>query len=172
MNYLARFTPLQIAAHEAHLARRARMQPPPPPPPILGSPAHEIETLEMEIIALKAKVRSLMAQLSAAKSQPINKIQDICAAYYGVAVTDILSIRRAREAVTPRHVAMWLCRKLTTNSFPDIGAHFGGRDHTTVMHAVRKIERKRHVDPRFSAELDVLVETLESEPEYFEIDGA
>lgn len=74
---------------------------------------------------------------------PHIKIQDIqravCEAYR-ISRIDLISQRRTAEIVRPRQIAMWLCKRLTVRSLPEIGMNFGGRDHTTVLHAVRKIE--------------------------------
>lgn len=67
-------------------------------------------------------------------------IQRLVAHYYGVKRTEILSERRTAKVVKARQVAMYLTKKLTSRSLPEIGRRFGGRDHTTVLHAVRKIE--------------------------------
>ena len=70
----------------------------------------------------------------------IDRIQKLVANFYNVKVKDIVGKRRHRVIAHPRHVAMYLSRKHTTNSFPEIGKNFGGRDHSTVMNAVKKIE--------------------------------
>lgn len=70
------------------------------------------------------------------------------AAYYGVTTLDVLSDRRTANIVRPRQVAMYLAKTLTTRSLPEIGRRFGGRDHTTVLHAVRKVTALRETDRR------------------------
>ena len=77
----------------------------------------------------------------------IEDIQKLVASHYSVTRADILSSRRTATVVKPRQVAMYLSKALTLRSLPEIGRRFGGRDHTTVLHAVRKIEglsRRRH----------------------------
>jgi hypothetical protein len=69
----------------------------------------------------------------------IEEIQIAVAKHYGVKRLDILSDRRTANVVRPRQMAMYLCKELTMRSLPEIGRRFGGRDHTTVLHAVRKI---------------------------------
>jgi chromosomal replication initiator protein len=66
---------------------------------------------------------------------------------FSVAVADLLDHGQVRQLTYPRQVAMYLCRTLTDSSYPAIGAKFGGRDHSTVMHAVRVVEGKREADP-------------------------
>jgi chromosomal replication initiator protein len=60
----------------------------------------------------------------------------------------------------PRQTAMWLCKQLTTRSLPDIGRRFGGRDHTTVLHAVRRIEELKQTDAQLSQDIDALARKL------------
>jgi chromosomal replication initiator protein len=77
------------------------------------------------------------------KKLTIDEIQRKVADYYALKMADLLSARRAREVARPRQVAMYLAKKLTPRSLPEIGRRFGGRDHTTVMHAVKRIEELR-----------------------------
>ncbi|HXJ59416.1 MAG TPA: helix-turn-helix domain-containing protein [Verrucomicrobiae bacterium] len=70
----------------------------------------------------------------------IDEIQTAVAKHYGVKRFDMLSARRTADVVRPRQIAMYLCKQLTLRSTPDIGRRFGDRDHTTVIHAVKKIE--------------------------------
>ena len=81
--------------------------------------------------------------------------------YYNVKLSDMDSQRRARAIARPRQVAMYLCKQLTPRSLPEIGRKFGGRDHTTVMHAVRKIEELRQTDSSMAEDLDLLKRQLE-----------
>ena len=76
----------------------------------------------------------------------IEDIQKRVAEHYGLRMADMLSARRARAVARPRQVAMYLAKQLTPRSLPEIGRKFGGRDHTTVMHAIRRIEELRAVD--------------------------
>lgn len=92
----------------------------------------------------------------------IEEIQRKVAEYYNLRFADMLSPRRARQVARPRQVAMYLCKRLTTKSLPDIGRKFGGRDHTTVMHAVKKVEELRETDSSFDEELETLRRILET----------
>jgi hypothetical protein len=76
--------------------------------------------------------------------------------FYGLDHIAIMSHRRTKDVVLPRHVAMYLCREMTTRSLPDIGRFFNKRDHTTVLYACGKIERLRLTDERVADEIDVL----------------
>lgn len=82
---------------------------------------------------------------------------------YKVTVTDIKSPRRTMDVVHPRHIAMYLAKVLTQNSLPRIGKLFGGRDHTTVLHAVRKIEKLRQPDSALDSELTDMTEAIRSQ---------
>ena len=83
----------------------------------------------------------------------IAQIQRAVAQHYGVSVLEICSARQTRAILMPRHVAMYLARHLTPHSLPAIARQFGGRDHTTVMAAVRKIDRFRQNDRVLSDDL-------------------
>jgi hypothetical protein len=83
----------------------------------------------------------------------VYEIQRVVSRYYNVSKVDLLSERRTANIVRPRQVAMYLSRKLTLRSFPYIGLRFGGRDHTTALHAVGKIEALRLTNQRLDAEL-------------------
>jgi chromosomal replication initiator protein len=72
------------------------------------------------------------------------------------------SARRSRAVARPRQVAMYLSKQLTSRSLPEIGRAFGGRDHTTVMHAVRKIEELVKTDSAFAEDVELLTRMLES----------
>lgn len=91
----------------------------------------------------------------------IEEIQRRVAEYYNVRLADMLSARRARAVARPRQVAMWLSKQLTTRSLPEIGRKFGGRDHTTVIHAVRKIDELRAADSGMDEDVDLLKRMLE-----------
>lgn len=77
----------------------------------------------------------------------IEEIQTKVASFYNLRLSDILSPRRARPVARPRQIAMYLSKILTPHSLPDIGRKFGGRDHTTIIHGVRKIEELMAIDP-------------------------
>ncbi len=91
----------------------------------------------------------------------IEEIQRRVAEYYNIRLADMLSARRARAVARPRQVAMWLSKQLTTRSLPEIGRKFGGRDHTTVIHAVRKIDELRAADSGMDEDVDLLKRMLE-----------
>ncbi len=92
----------------------------------------------------------------------IEDIQKRVAEHFNVRVGDMHSPRRARAVARPRQVAMYLCKQLTTRSLPEIGRKFGGRDHTTVMHAVRKIDELQQVDAAIGEDVQLLKRMLEN----------
>jgi chromosomal replication initiator protein len=88
----------------------------------------------------------------------IRKVAD----HYNLRMSDLLSARRARQVARPRQVAMYLAKSLTSRSLPDIGRRFGGRDHTTVIHAVRKIEELKATDSQIAEDVELLRRMLEA----------
>jgi len=95
------------------------------------------------------------------KRVKIEDIQRVVARQYNVSRSDLLSSRRTANVVRPRQVAMYLAKTLTLRSLPEIGRRFGGRDHTTVLHAVRKIEGLVNNDNTLSEEIELLKRQLQ-----------
>jgi len=91
----------------------------------------------------------------------IDEIQKQVANHYSIRISEMSSPRRARAVARPRQVAMYLAKQLTPRSLPEIGRKFGGRDHTTVMHAVRKVEELRAQDQAFAEDLELLRKILQ-----------
>jgi chromosomal replication initiator protein len=91
----------------------------------------------------------------------IDEIQTQVAEHYRIRKAEMTSARRARDVARPRQVAMYLSKQLTPKSLPDIGRRFGGRDHTTVIHAVKQIEKLRASDPEIDAAVRLLTRQLE-----------
>jgi chromosomal replication initiator protein len=92
----------------------------------------------------------------------IEMIQKEICSYYNLEMSELVSKKRNKQVVFPRQVAMFLCRKITDASFPQIGDQFGGRDHTTVIHAVEKIEKEVNDNSELAATLDELSQRLNS----------
>ena len=90
----------------------------------------------------------------------IDNIKKTVAEYYKVRVNDLLSPRRSRSITRPRQIAMALAKELTNHSLPEIGDAFGGRDHTTVLHACRKVAELRESDSRVAEDYRILLRTL------------
>ena len=91
----------------------------------------------------------------------IEEIQKRVAEHFNIRVADMHSARRSRAVARPRQVAMYLSKQLTSRSLPEIGRKFGGRDHTTVIHAVKKVEELRTSDNSFAEDVDLLRRMLE-----------
>jgi chromosomal replication initiator protein len=91
----------------------------------------------------------------------IEEIQRRVAEHFNIKLADMQSPRRARQVARPRQIAMYLAKQLTTRSLPEIGRKFGGRDHTTVMHAVKKVEELSAGDMSFAEDVDLLKRMLE-----------
>jgi chromosomal replication initiator protein len=92
----------------------------------------------------------------------IEEIQKKVAEHFSIRITDMSSARRARNVARPRQVAMYLAKQLTQRSLPDIGRRFGGRDHTTVMHAVSRVGELMSRDAGFAEDVELLRKMLES----------
>jgi chromosomal replication initiator protein len=92
----------------------------------------------------------------------IDEIQKRVAEHYNIRSADMHSARRAREIARPRQVAMYLCKMLTPRSLPEIGKKFGGRDHTTVIHAIRRIEELSGADKTLAEDLAILTRLLQT----------
>jgi len=92
----------------------------------------------------------------------IEEIQKRVAEHFNVRISDMHSARRARSVARPRQVAMYLSKQLTSRSLPEIGRKFGGRDHTTVMHAVKKVDELQDQDSSFAEDVNLLRRMLEN----------
>ena len=92
----------------------------------------------------------------------VENIQKIVAEYYKIRLADMLSKRRSRSIARPRQIAMSLAKELTSHSLPEIGDLFGGRDHTTVLHACRKIKQLRESENRVGEDYKNLLRTMNS----------
>jgi chromosomal replication initiator protein len=133
-----------------------------------------VRELEGALNTLVARVGGDIARLTLDEAQAIlrphlsvserkvtvDTIQKVVAEHYALKQADLLSERRARAIARPRQVAMWLAKQITTRSLPDIGRRFGGRDHTTVLHAVRRIEALKADDPVLARDVDMLLRKL------------
>jgi chromosomal replication initiator protein len=133
-----------------------------------------VRELEGALNTLVARVGADVARLTLDEAQSIlrphlscnerkvtvDMIQKTVAEHYQLKQADLISERRARAVARPRQVAMWLAKQITTRSLPDIGRRFGGRDHTTVLHAVRRIEALKGEDAAIARDLDVLLRKL------------
>lgn len=114
-------------------------------------------TQDMAELTLRDLIRS-----SEPRRVKIEDIQRIVSKHYNVTKADLLSARRTRTIVRPRQIAMYLAKVMTPRSLPEIGRRFGNRDHTTVLHAVRKIEELARGDHALSQELELLKRMLDA----------
>jgi len=112
-------------------------------------------TLEIAQESLSDLMRSTERRIT------VDEIMQAVLKHYNLRMSDLLGPRRTRTIVRPRQIAMFLAKKLTTRSLPEIGRRFGGRDHTTVIHAVRQIEQLKLSDPQIAEDLQILTRTIE-----------
>ncbi|NHC06722.1 chromosomal replication initiator protein DnaA [Azonexus fungiphilus] len=112
------------------------------------------------VIALDLAKEALKDLIGSVRNVGIDNIQKTVADYYKIKVAEFFSKKRTRAIARPRQVAMWLCREVTSHSFPEIGDAFGGRDHTTVIHAVKTIDSLRAKDSELNHDLHVLLQVL------------
>jgi chromosomal replication initiator protein len=136
--------------------------------------SESVRELEGALNTLYARADSRLPSLSLDEAQAIlrphlkgaerrvtvDEIQKAVAEHFGLKQADLLSERRTRAVARPRQIAMHLAKSLTTKSYPDIGRRFGGRDHTTVLHAVRTIERMLGEDPAIARDVETLARKL------------
>ena len=92
----------------------------------------------------------------------IEEIQRKVAEHYNIRLSDMIGPKRVRTVARPRQIAMYLSKQMTSRSLPEIGRRFGGRDHTTIMHGVKKIEELRGTDRSIAEDLDMLRRLLEA----------
>ena len=112
--------------------------------------------------ALIDKVLKDLVPAQKQKEITIPLIQEECASYFKIRLEDFKSKKRTRSIAFPRQIAMYLARELTDASLPQIGDEFGGRDHTTVLHAHEKISRLLDEDTSLAETVFVLMEKLKS----------
>ena len=139
---------------ERYKAVRIRLSPPPPKP----SKPPKIQVIEITE-APPAETICSACKVSLVRSNSIARAKEVCCEYFGVSKYDMDGIRRTGPLIRARHIAMYLAKRTTTCSLPQIGRHFGNRDHTTVLSGIRKIEALRLEYPK----LDELLTRLEAE---------
>ena len=105
---------------------------------------------------------NLLADLISARKKTISidSIQKKVSSYYNLSLSDMKSSKRSINIARPRQIAMFLCKELTSYSYPEIGKVFGGKDHTTVMHAVKKIQYMLEIDQRLKTHISELKEAI------------
>ena len=113
-------------------------------------------------VTVETASEALKDLIQTPKNRPITieQIQMVVANHYGIKVTDMKSRKRTKKIAFPRQVAMYLSRELTDSSLPQIGSEFGGRDHTTVIHACDKIQSAIKMDPALQVTVRELIDTI------------
>lgn len=118
-------------------------------------------TNEPVSVALAERTLADLVRAREARRVRIEDILRIVSRHYKVPRNELLSSRRSRDVVRPRQIAMYLAKSLTSRSLPEIGRRFGGRDHTTVLHSVRKVEQMMKDDADLTQEIELLKRMLE-----------
>jgi len=167
----ARMSPPAVAAKQletpADKTVRVRDQPSPAEvesPSVIPDTAVEVTTCNGQVVWVSPReIRMADEKLRRATGGKISieRIQQAVACTYNISSMDMRSARRTANIVRPRQVAMYLAKTLTLRSLPEIGRRFGGRDHTTVLHAVRKIEALVSKDVALSDEVELLKRQLQ-----------
>lgn len=121
----------------------AKPQPKPQPKPLPSQPEPLPKTAAPEITTIK-----------------IREIQNFVCNHFGLTINDLLSHKRPQNLVFPRHIAMYLAKNLTLLSYPNIGRLFGGRDHSAVMHAVKKIQTEMDMNENLKFEIEKIKNKL------------
>lgn len=122
-------------------------------------------TLHKAPVSIDIATEALKEILSGAKPRPVTipSIQEIVASHFGTKIADMKGKRRSRAVAFPRQVAMYLSREMTDASLPRIGEEFGGRDHTTVMHACDKVRKDMQADPSFAHTIRSLMARIQEQ---------
>ncbi len=122
-----------------------------------------LENRPIDIDLAREALGTLLVAEGASRRITIERIQEVVCEYFDVKVADVIGESRLKKFATPRHVAQHLCRQLTEYSYPEIGQRFGGRDHTSIIHADRKIERDLQADPNMKNIISYLIRRIREE---------
>lgn len=138
-----------------------------PPPAPVEEPKPDTTWVQRQVERFKApwfEITDGPTSFESKDKRPpeIKTIQRIVGRHFLISVADILAERRTKDVVRPRQIAMYLCKELTMRSLPEIGRRFGGRDHTTVLHAVRKIAIAIGRDPLLAEEVATIRQKCEA----------
>jgi chromosomal replication initiator protein len=124
----------------------------------------DLDNSPLSVDLVKEALKDIIPQDSQEYEELVTaeSIQKIVAKHFGVRLSDLRSKKRTKLLTLPRHVAMYLCRRLTNLSLIDIGRDFGRKDHTTVIHACNKIEESMQNDSSFERTIGQLIEEIKS----------
>lgn len=117
-------------------------------------------SLTAPVLTAQGFVLTTVSSVTIRPRRTIRRLQEVVADFYHISPSEMTSARRSRSVARPRQVAMYLARETTPKSLPDIGKLFGNRDHTTVIHAIRKVESLIATDDDFAVDVEVLRERL------------
>ena len=118
----------------------------------------ELSGAEITVEFAKNQLRDLLQAYQ--RMVTIDDIQRSVSEYYQLKVADLHGVRRTRQVARPRQIAMYLCKQLTKRSYPELGRHFGGRDHTTIIHGCRTIDGLMPKDESLRKDVDILTRML------------
>ena len=121
---------------------------------------YKIQDSEISVDLVKDVLKDLLRTNS--RKITIDEIQKKVVEHYNIKLSDMHSPRRSRSVARPRQVAMYLAKSITTRSLPEIGRKFGGRDHTTVIHAIKTIEEIMVNDPNLAEDIELLTRILQT----------
>lgn len=162
--YAPRYTEAQLKQAAAHKTRTENFSARAVSPSIAPAPPEPVEPNQPPIPnTMLLQAWAMLGVKLPAGEITLNQIKRTVCGYFGISKLEIDSSRRASNVVEPRQIAFWLCKDLTSRSYPEIGFHFGGKDHTTVLYTVRKIEAKRKVDTDLQRTIDLLKEKIRAE---------
>ena len=160
--------PAQLSQHQSWLAARRRLNPKP-------KVEVKINDLTPNAVPMPLKIGTPQPEYSLTYGRPRRLMIDdfIRAAckHFNVSRIDFLSDRRPKNLFMPRQIAAYLARTMTGNSLPEIGRRFGGKDHTTIMHSVRKIERLRLEDDKVNADVEAIRSAVQSSCDAYQTTG-
>jgi len=161
-------TQTQRKLHEDHLARRAQFFKPAPRlklvpkvgPPPAAAPVHALKV--KAVLPGHPAFIGPLRPAGVSRVLPVNVIMRLVAQTYAVEMADLIGPRGKKKISGIRQIGYWIARQRTNCSFPEIGRRFGGRDHTSVLHGVLKIEARRQIDREFAAELGTMLSIVDA----------
>lgn len=151
----------EVSTPKAARGARAQLS---PPSSVTQETAIEVTACNGQVVLVsprEIRIADEKLRLATGGKVSVEKIQSVVARAYNISDMDMRSARRTANVVRPRQVAMYLAKTLTLRSLPDIGRRFGGRDHTTVLHAVRKIDALVSNDAVLADEVEALKRHLQ-----------